>query len=174
VKGRWEGVRSFTADAEDESIMSDFELETDADGRLVFIDADGHRHAGVVPVRCFPLTDPERWLALCDRHGKELVLITNPAELPTETAAVLGDYRRRHEFFPQIERIEQITVRPDAVEWRVTTDRGAHSFQIRSDDDVRRLSPQTVLVIDAAGTHYRIADVAKLDAASRKLLDRYL
>jgi hypothetical protein len=83
------------------------------------------------------------------------VLIAGPAELSTETAAVLGDYRRRHEFIP---RIEQITVRPDAVEWRVTTDRGPHSFQIRSDDDVRRLSPQTVLVIDAA---------------SRKLLDRY-
>jgi len=151
--------------------MHDFQLETDSDGRLVLIDADGHRHAGIVPVRCFPLTDPDRWLALCDGHGKELALIADPNELPTGAAAVLDDYRRRHEFIPQIERI---TVRPDAVEWQVTTDRGQHTFRIRSDDDVRRLSPQMVLVIDASGTHYRIAELARLDTASRKLLDRYL
>ena len=154
--------------------MNDFELETDDGGRLVLIDAQGHRHTGVVPIRCFPLTDPERWLALCDGYGKELTCIAEPSELPPDALAVLNDYRRRHEFVPQIERIEQITVRPDAVEWLVKTDRGPHAFQIRSDDDVRRLSPQTVLVIDASGTHYRIADVALLDAASRKLLDRYL
>jgi hypothetical protein len=154
--------------------MNDFELETDVDGRLILIDADGHRHTGVVPVRCFPLTDPDRWLALSNGHGKELKLIAEPSELPADTLSVLNDYRRRHEFIPQIERIERITARPDAVEWRVVTDRGPHTFRIRSDDDVRRLSPQTVLVIDAAGTHYRIADVAALDTASRKLLDRYL
>jgi hypothetical protein len=154
--------------------MIDFELETDSDGRLVLIDADGRRHTGVVPVRCFPLTDPQRWLALCDGRGRELTLIAEPSELRADARRVLDDYRRRHEFIPQIERIERITVRPDAVEWAVVTDRGPHSFRIRSDDDVRRLSPQTVLVIDAAGTHYRIADVATLDAASRKLLDRYL
>jgi hypothetical protein len=154
--------------------MNDFELETDVDGRLVLIDADGHRHTGVVPVRCFPLTDPDRWLSLCDGRGKELTCIAEPSALRAEARAVLDDYRRRHEFIPQIERIERITIRPDAVEWLVTTDRGMHAFQIRSDDDVRRLSAQTVLVIDAAGTHYRIADVAALDIASRKLLDRYL
>jgi hypothetical protein len=154
--------------------MTDFELETDADGRLVFIDADGHRHSGVVPVRCFPLTDPDRWLSLCDGRGKELTIVADPTDLSPASQAVLDGYRRRHEFIPQIERIERITIRPDAVEWGVTTDRGPHTFRIRSDDDVRRLSPQTVLVIDDAGTHYRIADVAALDTPSRKLLDRYL
>jgi len=154
--------------------MDDFELQTDAEGRLILIDADGRRHTGVVPVRCFPLTDPDRWLSLCDGHGKELVCLDEPAELPVETLGVLNDYRRRHEFIPSIVSIERITVRPDAVEWAVTTDRGPHVFRIRADDDVRRLSPQTVLVIDAAGTHYRIADVAALDTPSRKLLDRYL
>jgi hypothetical protein len=154
--------------------MDGLELETDADGRLVLIDAEGHRHAGVVPVRCFPLTDPDRWLSLCDSHGKELTIIADPDQLPPEARSVLNDYRRRHEFIPSIERIERITIRPDAVQWQVVTDRGPHTFQIRSDDDVRRLSPQTVLVIDAAGTHYRIADVGALDVASRKLLDRYL
>lgn len=154
--------------------MDDFELQTDAEGRLVLVDAEGHRHSGVVPVRCFPLTDPDRWLSLCDGHGKELACIDEPADLPDEARAILGEYRRRHEFIPSIERIERITIRPDAVEWAVVTDRGPHVFRIRSDDDVRRLSPQTVLVIDAAGTHYRIADLAALDTPSRKLLDRYL
>ena len=49
----------------------DFQLERDAFGRLVLIDAQGERHAGVVPVRAFPLTAPSAGLSLVGSDGRE-------------------------------------------------------------------------------------------------------
>lgn len=154
--------------------MSDFRLSIDPDGRLVLIDGHGGRHHGVTPIRCFPLTDPDRWLSFCDERGRELASIIEPRELPPPVQETLAEYRRRHEFSPIIVRIERVDSRPDSVEWTVTTDRGEHKFRVKNDDDVRRLSNDSVLIIDAAGTHYRIPQLAKLESASRRLLDRYL
>ena len=43
-----------------------------------------------------------------------------------------------------------------------------------SEDDIRRLGPHKVLVIDTQGIRYLIADTRQLDAASRRRLERYL
>src|SRR5687767_12500535 len=50
-------------------------LLLDSFGRLVLTDAQGIVHSGVVPVRAFPLSDAEHWIALCDGQGRELALI---------------------------------------------------------------------------------------------------
>ena len=45
---------------------------------------------------------------------------------------------------------------------------------LNTGDDVRRLSGSRVLVIDAQGVRYLVDDLTQLDAASRRILDRYL
>ena len=47
----------------------DFQLERDAFGRLVLIDAEGQRHEGIVPVRAFPLSAPGEGLSLVGADG---------------------------------------------------------------------------------------------------------
>ena len=47
---------------------ADYQLQRDASGRLVLIDAAGERHEGVVPVRAFPISAPEDGIALVDAH----------------------------------------------------------------------------------------------------------
>ncbi len=47
----------------------DFDLHCDAAGQLVLVDAEGVQHAPVVPVRGFPISDPDHWISICDLSG---------------------------------------------------------------------------------------------------------
>ncbi|HWA98023.1 MAG TPA: DUF1854 domain-containing protein [Pirellulales bacterium] len=156
------------------SAMRAFGLQHDAWGRLVLIDAEGERHVGVEPVRAFPISDPQHWISIVDSDGRELVSIETLDQLPTATRKVLEEDLVRREFVPVIVRIERVSSGSDPSEWHVTTDRGATRFLVKSEEDIRRLGPSRVLIIDDHGVRYSIPDVGRLDAASRRLLERYL
>ena len=154
--------------------LQSFALSHDAFGRLVLQDSAGVQHVGVEVVRCFPLTDHDHWISLCDAHGHELVLVHDLAELPAATREFLRQDLSRREFAPRIVRIKSRFTAADWSEWEVETDRGAARLRIKSEDDIRRLGPHRVLVIDAQGIRYLVEDSQRLDAHSRRILDHYL
>lgn len=153
---------------------SSIELKLDEQAALSLTLPDGVEHHDVQTVRCFPLTDPDRWLSICDGHGRELVCVVEPSQLSETTRLVLAEYRKQREFQPIVEKIHRIEHGPNAVTWTVDTDRGPHTIVVKSDDDVRRLADRQVLVIDTHGIRFRIPDSSRLDAAGRHLLERYL
>lgn len=157
----------------DRSHEIDFSLHFDAFERLVLVDADGHRHVGVEPVRAFPMTDPSRWISICNAEGREIVLVEEPARLPDQVRIPLEKELNRRVFLPRIERIVRVTG-TDPTQWEVHTDRGPTTFLVKSDDEIRRFAPHKAMIIDAHGTRYVIEDVRRLDHASRRLLERYL
>ena len=154
--------------------MPDFGLEHDAWGRLVLVDAQGVRHVGVEPVRGFPISDPDRWIAICDSEGRELVSVEDLALLAADVRRVLEEDLARREFVPLVRRI--LNVPPDAepTAWEIETDRGNTRFVLNSPEDVRRLGGHRALVIDSQGIRYLIDDIRQLDPASRRILDRYV
>jgi hypothetical protein len=153
---------------------SEFILEHDAWGRLVLTDVDGERHVGVEPVRGFPISDPDRWISICDAEGRELLSIADIRTIGAQSRRVLEDDLARREFVPQLKRI--LNAPPDAepTTWDVETDRGRTQIVINGSDDVRRLGEHRVLVIDAQGIRYLVDDVRTLDLASRRIFARYL
>ena len=59
--------------------------------------------------------------------------------------------------------------------WEVETDRGPRAFTLKDpQENVRDLGPGRILLVDAHGNRYRIADVRQLDPASRKALEEVL
>ena len=140
----------------------------------MLIDATGRRHTGVEPVRSFPISDPQHWISIVDNEGRELVLIEDLAMLPPAVRTVLEEDLARREFVPNISRIIKVSTDAEPAEWTVETDRGPTRFLLNSGDDIRRLSPHSALVIDVHGTRYLIQDTRKLDALSRRFLERYL
>ena len=78
------------------------------------------------------------------------------------------------EFIPTIERIVAIRGETTPCEWEVLTDRGLTRFTLDNDDDVRRISRSRVIITDLRKLRFQVFDVAKLDAHSRKALERYL
>jgi hypothetical protein len=149
-------------------------LSADAWGRLVYTDPFGVVSTGVEPVRAFPLGEADRWIALVDSEGHELALIENPATLPDGIRSLIQRELDGREFVPRITRIDEISGDAGLREWRVETDRGNSDFRIESDDQIRRLGRNRLLITDMQGLRYLIPDIARLDSNSRSLLDRYV
>lgn len=151
-----------------------FTLAHDTYGRLLLVDANGVRHEAVEPVRGFPISDPDRWISICDGQGRELAFVEDLVTLPAEMRTVLERDLARREFVPLIRRILSVPADTEPTLWEVETDRGATRFMLNTSDDVRRLSDDRALVIDSQGVRYLVDDLSQLDAASRRILERFL
>lgn len=157
--------------------MSDqatYRLSRNAFGRLVFSEANGAVREGVIPVRAFPITAPDRAIALIDQHGHELAWIEQLSDLPDELRAIVAAELAAREFIPEIRRIRDVSsfVTPSA--WQVETDRGDTSFILKGEEDIRRLASPSLLIADSQGVQFLIRDRFSLDHHSRKILDRFL
>jgi hypothetical protein len=153
---------------------ADLTFRHDPRGRLVLVAVDGSEHAGVVPVRAFPISDPEGSVAILAPDGRELVWIERLSDVPPPSRRILEEELARRAFLPVITRVLRVSAATEPCEWTVETDRGRTTFLLKSDDDVRRIEEHGAIVVDADSIRYRIPDVRQLDAASRRVLERYL
>ena len=152
----------------------DFELERDAFGRLVLVDGAGERHVGIVPVRAFPLAAPDEGLSLVSTEGHELVWIDHLSDLPNAVRQLLQEELTLRDFVPEVKRLVSVSSFGTPSTWTVETDRGNTSFVLKGEEDIRRLKGGELLIAASEGVQYRIADMAALDKASRRLLERFL
>ncbi len=148
-------------------------LYRDAFARLVMIDAAGQEYVGVEVVRAFPISQPDRWISICDADGHEILALDDIGQLSQEIRTVLLDELAKREFVPVIRRIVKVRDQTNPQECHVVTDRGPTSFCVDSDEDIRRLEPRQVLIVDGHGIRYLIPDTRQLDSHSRRILDRY-
>ena len=156
------------------SLGNGFQLSQDAWGQLVFNDADGHRHEDVLPVRAFPITEPTRYVSICDSRGNELAFCDDLTKLPPETRQLIEADLARRDFVPEIQRIVRVTTSLSPTEWTVETDRGTTTFVVEREDHVRRIGRDQATVTDSHGMRYLIRDLRRLDPSSRRLLERFL
>ena len=154
--------------------MNDFQLERDAFGRLVLTDAEGLRHAGVVPVRAFPLTAPDHGISLVGTDGRELVWIDRIADLPAAMRELLDQDLVARDFAPTLQKLHKVSSFGVPSTWSVSTDRGETRFVLKAEEDIRRLEGGALLIASAQGLQFRIPDPKALDRHSRKLLERFL
>jgi hypothetical protein len=151
-----------------------FALERDVWGQLVLTDAEGRQHIGVELVRAFPLSDPRHGIAICDSKGRELLWLADLDTLPASLTRQIEEELAKREFVPIILRIVSVSSPVEPSEWEVETDRGRTVFMLDSEDDVHELDEHRALITDAHGIRYLIRDIPRLDADSRRLLERYL
>jgi len=153
---------------------SDFQLARNAFGRLVLILANGDRHEEVVPVRAFPLGAPDEYIALVGSDGHEVAWIDRLADLPETTRTLVAAELASRDFLPEIVQIRGVSSFATPSTWQVRTDRGDTSLVLKGEEDIRRLGRAGLLIADSHGIHFHIRDIAALDRASRRLLDRFL
>jgi len=123
--------------------------------------------------RCFPWSLPDRYIAIRDKDGKELALLDTLAELDAASRTVVEQELDDKVFKPAITRVVDHKSEFGVTSITVETHRGRVTFQIRSREDVRVLSPTRALFRDADGNTYELADLDALDSASRKILADY-
>lgn len=154
--------------------LPQFVLERDQWGQLVFIGADGQKHSDVNPVALFPISTPDSWISIRSAEGTELVCLEDPQALPTHVWKLLREELSRREFVPEIRRIVRVSGNSEPCEWEVETDRGPTRFVLKSEDDVRRIGDQQIVILDAHGTRYHIPDLSAVDVKSRRIVEWYV
>ncbi|HEY3433276.1 MAG TPA: DUF1854 domain-containing protein [Rhodocyclaceae bacterium] len=155
-------------------MSNNFQLERDVLGRLIFTAADGEVHVGVVPVRAFPIGQPDRGISLVSPDGHELAWIDQLTDLPEPLRTLVQDELSSREFMPEIRQLLAVSTFATPSTWAVETDRGTVDFVLKGEEDIRRINGPTLLISDSHGIHYLIRDQMALNRVSRKLLDRFL
>ena len=153
---------------------ADFTLNRDAYGQLVLTAKNGEMHAGIVPVRAFPIAAPDDGIALINSEGHEVGWADRLADLPPASGQLIEEELASREFVPEIEKILDVSSFACPSTWQVVTNRGNASLLLKGEEDIRRLSQTQLMIADTHGIQFLIRDIGTLDRASRRLLDRFL
>jgi hypothetical protein len=147
-------------------------LQREQDGKLTFYPGDGRDPIKDCRIaRCFPWTEPDRFLSVRDKDGNELHLFGSIDNVPDESREVVEDELRAQEFVPKIRRVHEIDDTFEVMIWKVDTDRGPAEFQVKDDEDIRVLEGDYVVIKDHTGMLFEIPDLAGLDDRSQGLVE---
>lgn len=124
--------------------------------------------------RCFPWSEPGRFVSLRDADEREVALVTDPSGLDEASRQALERALVEAGFVLEVERIVDVDEEVEIRSWSVETRQGPRSFQTRLDDWPREVPGGGFLIRDVAGDLYFIADPEALDAHSRTLLWAYV
>ncbi|MFM8220279.1 MAG: DUF1854 domain-containing protein, partial [Planctomycetaceae bacterium] len=151
-------------------------------GRLQTLDVelpDGTRHRGLGAVRCFPATEPDRYisLAVCDEGGKEreIGLVRDLAEWPEETRSLILAALDRRYLLRRINSIERIDLKHGCLEFTVGTPSGRLPFTMRwSQSQVQDFGEHGKILLDLEDNRFLIPHLGQLPPQQRELLQRYI
>ncbi|OPZ88255.1 MAG: hypothetical protein BWY76_00042 [bacterium ADurb.Bin429] len=136
----------------------------------VCLDDDSWQESSLL--RMFPLSEEYGWLAVLNADGKELGVLRDLHGLAHDSLAAVREELRRRYLVPRITAILAVRDRADVTEWRVETDRGPATFQVRHlSENLKQPLPGHLSLTDVEGNRYDIPDLAALDDDSRRRLE---
>ncbi len=144
-------------------------LEHRVDGQLWAVKG-GFESRAVSVRRCFPWSEPARFVSLRDRDEEEVALIREPESLDDASREALEQALVEAGFVLRVVKVNEVEEEIEIRTWKVETAQGPRTFQTRLDDWPRDLPGGGLLIRDVAGDLYHIADREGLDEKSRKLL----
>ncbi|MGQ9463024.1 MAG: DUF1854 domain-containing protein [Candidatus Fervidibacter sp.] len=125
--------------------------------------------------RCFPLTDPNRYISVRDAMNREIGLISDLSELQPDSQKVVKEELERRYLVPVVKRIISINERMGILLWEVETERGYRRFLTRaSQEGIEQPEPHRCVLVDLDGNRYYIPDITALDPISFSLLKKWL
>jgi hypothetical protein len=152
----------------DLEVRERLKLERRADGQL-WAELDGEERAVRVH-RCFPWSEPGRFVSLRDTDNEEFALVESADELSDGSTQVLEEALVEAGFVLEVTRITDVVEEVEIRIWKVETRQGERTFQTRLDDWPTQLTRGGIVIKDVAGDLYHVADPEGMDDRSRKWL----
>jgi len=149
---------------------------TKKDGILLKVEMyDGRIFEDVEARRLFPLTGLQKYITLLDSEGVEQAVIRDLKNLTPESRKVIEDVLNEYYLVPKITRIVTIIEKYGKLNFKVETDNGPHSFEVKNThSDIKMLYDGRVLIKDSSDNRYDIPDLTKLGKESMRILNPYL
>ena len=140
------------------------------------IKKDGSVIEDLEPRRLFPFTNPNMYITLLDKNEKEIGFVRTLSELDEHSAKALEECFAEYYMIPKILRLLESEDKFGTLKWKVETDRGIVTFNIKNrHSDIKRLYPTNRIIIrDSNDNRYEIQDFTKMDKHSAHLLFSYL
>ena len=140
------------------------------------IKKDGSVVEDLEPRRLFPFTKPDMYITLLDKSEKEIGFVRTLSELDEASVKALEECFAEYYMIPKIIRLIESEDKFGTLKWKVETDRGVVTFNIKNrQSDIKRLYPSNrIIVRDSNDNRYEIQDFTKMDKHSTHLLFSYL
>jgi hypothetical protein len=143
-------------------------LERRIDGQLWA--TRGGASSAVKVRRCFPWSEPGRFISLRDADDDEFAVVEDALELDADSLSALEQGLAEAGFVIEIVAIRRLLEEVEIYVWEVDTRQGSRRFQTKRDDWPRSMPGGGLLIRDVAGDLFFVADPAALDERSRELL----
>ena len=144
-------------------------------------DAPDETFERIVPVRAFPITEPDEFIAIREpdvrgaSDGEEIGMIRRLSDFDEETAKLLGNELERRYFAPVITKIYSVKEKFGYIYFDVETSAGKVSFVMNNPtSNVRTLEDDRTRLYDVDGNCFEIPEISKLDKASLHKIELYL
>lgn len=135
--------------------------------------ADGQTFEDLEPRRLFPFSDPDRYVTFLDKSEKEVALLADLAGVDEASRRAVEECFAEYYMIPEITDVIQVIDTAGIFKWKVKTDHGVVTFQIRNrNSDIKQVE-DVLLMRDSNDNRYRI-DLAKLDPKSMKKILSYI
>ena len=135
----------------------------------------------VIPVRAFPITDPDLYICIREPDsrkkgkGEEIGMIERLADFDEQAQILIGQELDRRYFTPEIKKIHSLHEKFGYLYFDVTTDAGRSEFIMANlTGSFRTLEDGRVFMYDIDGNCFCVPDAARLDKASLKKIEIYL
>lgn len=141
-------------------------------GGFLALKSGEEEYSVVSAYRSFPLTLGDRFISVRDDKEKEIGIIADLSEFPSDQANLVQAELERRYFTPIIERIAKMKEEFGHIYWDVETNKGPRRFTTRGHhDSIIPVSDTRLLILDVDGNRYEILDYRELDPKSAKQVE---
>lgn len=150
-------------------------IRLEMDGEELWWISEGQRERVGNLVRCFPATEPDRWVSIRSESGEELGIVRSLDDLDTESRATVEPILTEKYHVPAIEQIQSIEGSLSGKMIRVATDDGVETLDVNTESDVNfRDYPRIVITDRTKRRKFVIENADTMDKHSRDLIRRHL
>ncbi len=135
----------------------------------------------VIPVRAFPITDPDAFICIREPdtkkkgRGCEIGMIERLADFDEQAQVLILEELDRRYFAPAIKKIHSLHEKYGYLYFDVTTSAGRSEFIMSNpSNSFRTLEDGRIFMYDIDGNCFCVQDPAALDKASLKKIEIYL
>ena len=137
---------------------------------VLHVRVDDEEYADVCAVFAFPVSGKADYVGFLSPDGKEVALVSRLGDLDEKSRRAVEAALARMYYVPKIIRIDSLKEIWGVTHWQVMTDRGYASFEVTSQDNIRKLPGGRYIILDVDGNRFEIEALRRLDKRSQALV----